>query len=192
MVLLQWMQGGCAPSGENPVPFPPGGWFDWWTGERIEGGETIIVDAPLGTLPLYVRAGAIIPLLRPTIDTLSPVGEALAGEIESFHNETGRLYVDVTRGPAHRFEMYDGTVLSHTMDAPDSPAGIAIQAGRIFTEGAQFKIMGISELPSAVQMNGSALTEGLGDEDALSGWQYDEASQTLTIRVPAGDHQLSW
>ena len=37
------------------VPFPPGAWFDWWTGERIEGGVDLEVPAPLETLPLSLR-----------------------------------------------------------------------------------------------------------------------------------------
>ncbi|MCC5843445.1 MAG: DUF4968 domain-containing protein [Verrucomicrobia bacterium] len=36
-------------------------WVDFWTGERYEGGQTITADAPLETLPVYVRAGSIVP-----------------------------------------------------------------------------------------------------------------------------------
>ncbi|MFW5736368.1 MAG: TIM-barrel domain-containing protein, partial [Halanaerobium sp.] len=41
---------------------PKGKWVDFWTKEIYQGGEHIIVDAPLDTLPLFVRAGSIIPL----------------------------------------------------------------------------------------------------------------------------------
>ena len=37
-------------------------WYDFWTGERYEGGREITVDAPLERIPLFVRAGAIIPM----------------------------------------------------------------------------------------------------------------------------------
>lgn len=37
-------------------------WYDFWTGRRIAGGQTIHRDAPLSVLPLYVRAGSILPL----------------------------------------------------------------------------------------------------------------------------------
>lgn len=36
-------------------------WYDYWTGERHAGGQAIEVDAPLETLPLFVRAGSIVP-----------------------------------------------------------------------------------------------------------------------------------
>ncbi len=39
-------------------------WFDFWTGERMAGGRTIQAKAPLHTLPLYVRAGSIVPMGR--------------------------------------------------------------------------------------------------------------------------------
>ena len=37
-------------------------WYDWWTGERIKGGRTVSVAAPLDRCPLYARAGSIVPL----------------------------------------------------------------------------------------------------------------------------------
>ena len=37
-------------------------WYNYWTNERLQGGQTILVDAPIDTLPLFVRAGSIVPL----------------------------------------------------------------------------------------------------------------------------------
>ncbi|HEV2275122.1 MAG TPA: TIM-barrel domain-containing protein [Acidobacteriaceae bacterium] len=37
-------------------------WFDFWTGARVSGGEEIRRETPLAILPLYVRAGSILPL----------------------------------------------------------------------------------------------------------------------------------
>ncbi len=37
-------------------------WYDFWTGKKYSGGQTIAADAPLETLPLYVRAGTILPM----------------------------------------------------------------------------------------------------------------------------------
>lgn len=36
-------------------------WFDFWTGRTISGGQRIDAAAPIQTLPLFVRAGSIIP-----------------------------------------------------------------------------------------------------------------------------------
>jgi len=37
-------------------------WYNYWTNERVRGGQAIKVDAPIEVLPLFVRAGAIVPL----------------------------------------------------------------------------------------------------------------------------------
>lgn len=37
-------------------------WYDFWTGESLKGGQEIRASAPLDRMPLYVRAGSILPL----------------------------------------------------------------------------------------------------------------------------------
>jgi alpha-D-xyloside xylohydrolase len=44
------------------VYLPKAIWYDFWTGEKVEGGKRIETDAPLAKLPLFVRAGSIIPM----------------------------------------------------------------------------------------------------------------------------------
>ncbi len=41
---------------------PAGTWFEFWTGKSVQGGAMIQAEAPLETVPLYVRAGAILPM----------------------------------------------------------------------------------------------------------------------------------
>ncbi len=43
------------------LPESAGGWFDFWTGEHHPGGHTITAAAPIDILPLFVRAGSIVP-----------------------------------------------------------------------------------------------------------------------------------
>ncbi len=44
------------------VYLPRGAWYDFWTGEHVQGGTEIGRKVDLETTPLYVRAGAILPL----------------------------------------------------------------------------------------------------------------------------------
>jgi alpha-D-xyloside xylohydrolase len=44
------------------VYLPKATWYDFWTGDKVEGGKRIEADAPLAKLPLYVRAGSIVPM----------------------------------------------------------------------------------------------------------------------------------
>ncbi len=48
---------------QRSVYLPPGKWIDFWTQEVHQGGVNVTVRAPLDVLPLFVRAGAILPLL---------------------------------------------------------------------------------------------------------------------------------
>lgn len=41
---------------------PSAKWYDFWSGTAVEGGHTVEADAPLERIPLYVRAGSILPM----------------------------------------------------------------------------------------------------------------------------------
>ncbi|MFP5234156.1 MAG: TIM-barrel domain-containing protein [Acidobacteriota bacterium] len=43
-------------------------WYNYWTNERLKGGQTITAQAPIDVLPLFVRAGSILPLGSPVKD----------------------------------------------------------------------------------------------------------------------------
>jgi alpha-D-xyloside xylohydrolase len=48
---------------ELPVYLPEShDWHDFWTGKRLSGGQTIIADAPLDKIPLFVKAGSVLPI----------------------------------------------------------------------------------------------------------------------------------
>jgi alpha-glucosidase (family GH31 glycosyl hydrolase) len=47
---------------ERRLYLPQGVWYDFWNGQKLEGGREIVRPVDLATLPLYVRAGAILPL----------------------------------------------------------------------------------------------------------------------------------
>jgi alpha-glucosidase/alpha-D-xyloside xylohydrolase len=44
------------------VYLPQGVWYDFWTEERVEGGREVSRKVELETIPVYVRAGAVIPM----------------------------------------------------------------------------------------------------------------------------------
>src|SRR5262245_34360110 len=76
---------------------PRGTWFDFWTEERAEGGKEIDRAVDLETTPLYVRAGAVIPM--------GPVKQYTAEPVD------GPLAVTVYPGADGSFELFedDGT-----------------------------------------------------------------------------------
>ena len=44
-------------------------WYNYWTNERVHGGQAISVNAPIDQIPLFVRAGSIVPLGVPVLST---------------------------------------------------------------------------------------------------------------------------
>jgi alpha-glucosidase len=72
------------------LPQHEGGWYDWHDGRHYPGGATATVAAPLGRLPLFLRAGALIPLGNG--ERIGDEREVLAcGLVEG---ATGELYED--------------------------------------------------------------------------------------------------
>ena len=52
-----------AKTGSQSVYLPKGAdWFDFWTGATYKGGETIAKEVPVDIIPLYIKAGSILPL----------------------------------------------------------------------------------------------------------------------------------
>ena len=47
-------------------------WYNYWTNERLKGGQTVEVSAPIDTIPLFVRAGSIVPLGSEVLSTDDP------------------------------------------------------------------------------------------------------------------------
>ena len=86
------------------IYFPSGVWYDFFTGERIEGGRTRECTFPLDRMPLYVKEGAILPLARVTLTTEDPLsreiepkafGEDLRPAI--LYEDDGSLHPTLTR-----------------------------------------------------------------------------------------------
>lgn len=79
------------------VYLPAGTWYDFWTGEKIQGATEVTRPVDLATLPLYVRAGAILPM----------------GPVKQYTTEktSEPLVFNVYPGADGEFELYedDGT-----------------------------------------------------------------------------------
>lgn len=176
---------------DKRVIVPPGRWVDWWQGSSLQGPATVSVPAPLGVLPLYQREGSIVPLLRPTIDTLLPTTQPL--RVDSYATTPGLLYARVVPGPASTFVLFDGTELGQD-NRPDLLV-LRSSAGREFVAGVQFEVVAWGpRKPQAVRVAGGSLPEqpSLAELDKVeSGWLWDAATGgTLHIKVPGERQQI--
>ncbi len=74
--------------------FPPGAWYSLYDGTRIEGDQEVIVESPLHRLPVYVQAGAILPLQPPVLHTREPVAELILHVYAGGQENTFDFYED--------------------------------------------------------------------------------------------------
>jgi alpha-glucosidase (family GH31 glycosyl hydrolase) len=86
------------------LPLPPGRWLDFWravsyrksdgsfhvrSAGTIRGDTTVTVTAPLNQIPLFIRAGALLPLIPPDVATLAHYGSHLV----HLGDRAGRLHL---------------------------------------------------------------------------------------------------
>jgi alpha-D-xyloside xylohydrolase len=50
------------PDDVRNVYLPDGQWFDFWSGEALAGGQSIVRETPIDECPVYVKAGTVLPL----------------------------------------------------------------------------------------------------------------------------------
>ncbi|MEW5982254.1 MAG: TIM-barrel domain-containing protein [Acidobacteriota bacterium] len=111
------------------VYLPDGGWYDWWTNEAVAGGRIVTRAVDLATMPIYVRAGAVIPVDPARQYTSQAVDEPTTIRIYPGANGEFRLYDDdgisqaylEGRGTWTRFTWHDGA--RQLTIEPVSPAG---------------------------------------------------------------------
>ena len=79
-------------------------WFNYWTNERLKGGQTITVAAPIDIMPVFVRAGSIL---------------ALGAPVESTHQKQAIAKVRVYPGADANFTLFsdDGTTYAYEKGA---------------------------------------------------------------------------
>jgi alpha-D-xyloside xylohydrolase len=92
----------------------PASWYDFWTGKRFNGGHTIKTAAPLDKIPLFVKAGSIIPMGKfiqyagqKPLDTL---------EIRVYKGADGRFDFYEDEGDSYDYENGNYTVIPFNWD----------------------------------------------------------------------------
>jgi alpha-D-xyloside xylohydrolase len=100
-------------------------WYNYWTSVRVKGGQTITVAAPIDTIPLFVRAGSILPLGAP---------------VESTHQTQAIEKVRVYPGADAAFTLFsdDGTTYAYEKGAGSiTHLHWDDAAGKLIHEGAE-------------------------------------------------------
>ncbi|MCC3376149.1 TIM-barrel domain-containing protein [Cohnella sp. REN36] len=170
------------------VYLPAGVWYDYWTGERHEGGRQMLAEAPLETLPIYVRAGAIVPE-QPLRQHAGDAGEADTAEaplmLRVYAGESGSLRLYEDDGKTYAYELGAYRLRSFVWDE---------EARTLRSEGMHD---GLASAPERLQAEIRHLRTkpadiaAAGDATVLS-WSYDEERQSLAVSLEtAGDWSIA-
>ncbi|HVO35980.1 MAG TPA: TIM-barrel domain-containing protein [Gemmatimonadales bacterium] len=90
---------------QRTVHLPGGEWLDYWSGARYTGPTDLVVDAPLGRIPLFVKAGTILPRIPEDVMTLVPWRGAGEPPVPTLDDR--RVY-EIYPGPARNLVDFEG------------------------------------------------------------------------------------
>jgi len=86
-------------------------WYNYWTNRRYHGGQMIEVDAPIDTLPLFVKAGSIVPLGSEVQDAKQP---QTIQSVRVYPGANGTYTLFQDDGKTYAYEKNGGTTTSLT------------------------------------------------------------------------------
>ena len=155
------------------IVMPDGNWTDFWTGENIKGGSEITVRASEGTIPLYLKAGSVIPV---NVSNDLALGENMEdGRVE------GLLISPATSSREINFNKDTETVVKYTSER--SKEGTTKIKNITGSSARAVVAKGISA--SGVVVDGKKLDEYYEVfADGEVGYSVDHVKNTTTIWLP--------
>ncbi|MEW2521326.1 TIM-barrel domain-containing protein [Actinacidiphila alni] len=158
------------------VWFPPGRWTDWFTGATYAGGTTQKVTTGLDRMPVFVKAGGIVPTRTGHV----------ANDVQ---NPLTKATLDVTTGASGSFSLYedDGTTTDSAKSATtairyrqqDRTLTVAPVSGSFAGQVQQRQwtvVFSDTAAPKSVTVNGAPAAAG--------SWSYDAGGRRLSVTVP--------
>ena len=159
----QWMFGpalmacpvGYYKARNRSVYFPAQcGWYNLYTGEYVQGGQRLIVDAPYEQIPVFVREGAIIPFGPEMEWSDEKPAELINLYIYAGQNGCFRLYED--EGTNYNYEMGKYATIDITYDDATKTVSFGARKGRFdgMLKDRRFNVVLISkDAPKALNLD---------------------------------------
>lgn len=136
---------------QRSVYLPKGKWIDYWSGKPEDGQRTVVVDSGLEKMPLFVREGAIVPMLVPGVQTLLRRNAEIDPSVQCLDD---RLILEVWPGSMGKLECSDGA--SAILETRDGRHSLRLIPGferdievrlRFMPESATCEVVGGSTVP---------------------------------------------
>ncbi len=93
---------------KRAVYLPGGNWYDFWTGNMVSGGGTVTVSAPPDLMPIFAKAGSIIPM-GPNIQYATQSADPL--EIRVYRGADAKVTLYEDEGDNYNYEMGDYSLI---------------------------------------------------------------------------------
>jgi alpha-glucosidase len=156
---------------KREVYFPKGdAWLDWWDGSRHEGGSSAMVAAPLDRLPLFVRAGASLPVSKVVQHTGEMKDAALTLAVALGGEGTSHVFQDA--GDGYGYREGRSRRIAVTQDGQGLRLDIPPNRGYQRVEAIEF--IGLRAAPAGVRIDGKP----------AQGLRFDAAARRLRIALP--------
>jgi alpha-glucosidase len=174
---------------QEQVWLPKGDWIEWPTGKHFSGPVTLKRSFSIAQIPVYVKAGAIVPMQPPMLHTgeksvdplIVNVWPLASGESSSYSvYEDSGMSVEYQRGVCARTPI-KATLSDETLRVEIGPVE-GSYPGMLKTRGYELRLPA-DWPPDAVTVNGKALKAVKPGE--LGGWRYEGNTLTTIIPVPA-------
>ena len=166
------------------VWFPPGQWVDYFTGERLRGPVTRELTVPLERMPLFVRAGAVVPTQSDSQQGSSQPPNPLIVTAFSGADGAFRLYEDEWDGLGYSQGRFSRTRLVH--DEQPRAASLAIGPARGRFPGRpsrrRYEVRFAGVPPARVATVGGRRARRVAP-GAARGWWYETGTRTLVVRT---------
>jgi hypothetical protein len=181
------------------IHLPAGGWIDYWDGRRVQAaadGRQLDRQVDLATLPVFVRAGAILPMYPSMLFDGEKLLDEVTFDLYPQGDSQYTLYED--DGNTRRYQQGESSTQQIRVQAPaqgSGPVQVQIDAvqgqynGQLAQRRYGLRVLS-RQAPRAVQAGGRALpalADAAAFNSAAEGWYFDaqERRGTLHVRTAA-------
>jgi alpha-glucosidase (family GH31 glycosyl hydrolase) len=158
------------------VYLPAGNWFDFWNHTKHAGGQNLNWTNPnQAQFPLFVREGAVIPMLLSETDSLCDANYVNNAAVKTANDD---LQVLIYPAGNSGFVVHDGTNVQSRADAGGTVIAVSSTARR-------FELQVLANPPAAVKRDGAALplfASAPEFDAAASGWRVDAQTGIIFVK----------
>ncbi|MFB6103616.1 MAG: TIM-barrel domain-containing protein [Halobacteriaceae archaeon] len=158
------------PGGRRSVYLPPGEWVDYWTGETVDGGQTLQRGCALADLPVYVRAG-----------TIHPRTEAVGESVPTTAMDPLTLRAPLADGAATGEVLDPATDALQDVSVHQAEATLRVEAG--LSSRVDVEVENVDQSPDRVTVDGTTL-DPVEADPAPGEWMVTDDGARVRVRGP--------